>query len=78
MSKPLVLFLALAALAGAGFYTFVRSGGRLRGASAATSAEPEKHLVTPAMLAATDARAKQAAPPLARSRRMGSHTTSPS
>jgi peroxiredoxin len=62
MSKPLVLFLAIAGLIGAGFYAFVRSGGRLRGPAVAMSVEPEKHLVTPAMLAATDAKAKQAAP----------------
>ncbi len=62
MSKPLVLFLAVATPAGAGFYTFVRSGGRLRGPSVVASAEPEKHLVTPAMLAATDARSWQPAP----------------
>ncbi len=61
MSKPLALFLLIAATAG-GLYAFVRSGGRLRGPTVAVSAEPEKHFVTPAMLAATDARANQAAP----------------
>jgi peroxiredoxin len=62
MSKPLILFLAVAFMAGAASYAFVRSGGSFRRPGVAAFAEPEKHLVTAAMIAATDARAKQAAP----------------
>lgn len=63
MNKPLLL-LALFALLGASVYAYVRSGGRLRPAPAVASAEPEKHRVTPAMLAATDAMTARTVPPL--------------
>jgi peroxiredoxin len=63
MNRPLVFLLVLATLSGAAAYAYVRSGGRLRPAAKAAFTEPEKHLVTPAMLAATDARSARQAPP---------------
>ena len=62
MNKPVILLLAITTLAGAGAYAFVRSGGRLSPPSQVTFAEPEKHLVTPSMIAATDAMTRQSAP----------------
>lgn len=62
MSKPLILLIAIVTLAGAGAYAFVRSGGRFGSPGKVAFAEPEKHLVTPAMLAQTDAMARRSAP----------------
>jgi peroxiredoxin len=62
MNKPLILLLATTTLGGAGAYAFVRSGGRIGSPGKVVFAEPEKHLVTPAMIAATDAMATQTAP----------------
>lgn len=61
MNKPLILLLATLALVGACAYAFVRTGGRLRPPGTASFAEPEKHLVTPVMLAKTDAMARRSA-----------------
>jgi peroxiredoxin len=64
MKRSVALLLALAALLGASVYAYVRSGGRLRPSAKVTFAEPEKHRVTPAMLAATGAMATTPAPSL--------------
>ncbi len=62
MKNPVLVVLALATLLGGALFAFVRSGGRLGASNKVTFAEPEKHLVTPAMIAATDAMATQSAP----------------
>lgn len=62
MNRPLVLFLALLTVLGGSVFAYVRSGGRLLRPPKVAFAEPEKHLVTPAMLAATDAMATTTAP----------------
>jgi peroxiredoxin len=63
MNRPLLLVLALATLSGAAVYAYVRSGGRLRPSATPAFTEPEKHLVTPSMRAATDAMTARPAPP---------------
>ena len=62
MNRCVALLLTVAALLGASVYAYVRSGGRVRPSTKGTFAEPEKHLVTPAMLAVTDAMATIPAP----------------
>jgi peroxiredoxin len=63
MNRPIFLLLTLAAFSGAAVYAYVRSGGRLRPSPPQVFTEPEKHLVTPAMRAATDAMTARPAPP---------------